>query len=314
MDKSTTNQLKGIGIILIVLSHLNLYKFIVLPNFFINCGAWGVGLFLLASGYGLTQSFLRKGSQGFFKKRLMKVLLPYSLVTVIWILLDTLLYHLHYSSPVIVLSLIGFDLNRHVDPSMWFISFIILWYIAFYAVFSLPTSNKLRIAVLFFVSLCFCFEPFNFGVTYQWHFHSFIFPIGVLGSLYADRIKQFLSSKNALGLSLILFVAFIPLTVYSLASYHFVFYLQMLSNLCFALAAIALLGYLHLAGWEYIGKMSYEIYLLEYAMLRKYDLASLFSIRFVSILFYLVALWVCSIVLKKIVAIFSYVTDTHAPL
>lgn len=59
-SKHTTNNLKAVAIILVILGHLG----------FINkSGAWGVGIFLLLSGYGLTQSYIKSGNYRFLSRK-----------------------------------------------------------------------------------------------------------------------------------------------------------------------------------------------------------------------------------------------------
>lgn len=90
----------------------------------------GVGIFLLLSGYGLTQSYIKSGIIGFFKKRLLAVILPYSIVMIIWIFVDYILGN-KYRILTIGTSILGLNFKSVIDVTMWYISFLILWYIAF---------------------------------------------------------------------------------------------------------------------------------------------------------------------------------------
>ncbi len=126
-DRDHTNELKGVAILLVMLGHVN-----VIPH----AGAYGVVLFLMLSGFGLVQSYIKSGLDSFFSKRLSKVLIPYAIITIVWIFA--------FGHPAIsngdfyylVITILGIDLNTSVDPSMWYISFIIIWYLAFFLIFS----------------------------------------------------------------------------------------------------------------------------------------------------------------------------------
>lgn len=112
-SKHTTNNLKAVAIILVILGHLG----------FINkSGEWGVGIFLLLSGYGLTQSYIKSGIIGFFKKRLLAVILPYSIVMIIWIFVDYILGN-KYRILTIGTSILGLNFKSVIDVTMWYISF-----------------------------------------------------------------------------------------------------------------------------------------------------------------------------------------------
>lgn len=141
-SKHTTNNLKAVAIILVILGHLG----------FINkSGAWGVGIFLLLSGYGLTQSYIKSGIIGFFKKRLLAVILPYSIVMIIWIFVDYILGN-KYRILTIGTSILGLNFKSVIDVTMWYISFLILWYIAFFCIFKLIKNNYFKIITMFIFS------------------------------------------------------------------------------------------------------------------------------------------------------------------
>lgn len=69
-----TELLKGVATLLILISHISNYKeFSVL----IPLGGIGVSLFLISSGFGLNESFKKKGLKQFFRGRFLKIMIPY---------------------------------------------------------------------------------------------------------------------------------------------------------------------------------------------------------------------------------------------
>ena len=121
IEKSTTEFLKGIAIFLVILGHM---------GYIYRGGTWGVSLFLILSGYGIFKSFLKNGTKDFLKKRLLKVFLPYLLVTLFVLSYSFLRYRI--GRKTIIFSLLGIDFGFLCDPTMWYISFIFVQYLIFY--------------------------------------------------------------------------------------------------------------------------------------------------------------------------------------
>lgn len=117
LSKQKTTALKGIAIVLIVLGHMGYIRW---------GGAGGVSLFLILSGYGIDKS-TENGFDSYWKKRFKKVWIPYVLITIIALIGKGL-----YDWRNIALSLVGLDFGFLVDKTMWFISYIMLWYLGYY--------------------------------------------------------------------------------------------------------------------------------------------------------------------------------------
>lgn len=176
LSKNHTDILKGIATVLIIVSHIGNYRgfSIIIP-----LGGIGVALFLLSSGYGLNESFKRKGLDNFFKTRLLKIIMPYWIMTVLyWILhFDTISFDSFLGSIILV--------NRL--PFMWFIQYIFIWYVIFYLSKKIFNESQ-GTAFLLTVSLILIFV---FKDT-TWGEQSFSFTTGVLLSQY-PKIKDYLS-------------------------------------------------------------------------------------------------------------------------
>jgi membrane-bound acyltransferase YfiQ involved in biofilm formation len=84
MDRSYTTAIKGFSILTVVWAH-NGAKLSVGGIQFI--AGIGVALFLICFGYGLEISYEKNGLQGFWKKRLLGVCLPFWLVEVVGLLI-----------------------------------------------------------------------------------------------------------------------------------------------------------------------------------------------------------------------------------
>ena len=99
-------------------------------NYFTPCGGIGVALFLILSGYGLNESWKKKGLEGFWKGKILRVWIPYLL----WISFVTL-----YSKDT-------FGLDYLLDVSLlktsyWYIGYLFWWYAIFYVVYKIQNTK-----------------------------------------------------------------------------------------------------------------------------------------------------------------------------
>ncbi|WP_428909464.1 acyltransferase family protein [Niallia sp. Krafla_26] len=176
LSKKHTDILKGIATVLIVISHIANYRgFSIL----IPLGGIGVALFLLGSGYGLNESFKRKGLDNFFKNRLLKIMIPYWIMVIFyWVLnFETISLNSFLGSLILV--------NRL--PFMWFIQYIFIWYLIFYLSKKIFNGSKGTLFLLIMgLILVFIFKDTTWGEQ------SFSFTVGVLLSQY-QKLKNYLS-------------------------------------------------------------------------------------------------------------------------
>lgn len=81
MSLDYTTAVKGIAMLLIMLGHCTGHY--IGGRALTPCGGIGVSLFLIASGFGLNESFKKRGLANFWKKRILKVWLPYAMITLL---------------------------------------------------------------------------------------------------------------------------------------------------------------------------------------------------------------------------------------
>lgn len=123
-SKEDTNFIKGVAILFVILGHLN----------YLDCaGAWGVHLFLFVSGYGITCSVMKNGTDHFWKKRLNTVYIPY-------LIYQPICFAILFFAGVkitflnILFAVVGLDFCQLADKTMWYISYIFAWYLVFWIV------------------------------------------------------------------------------------------------------------------------------------------------------------------------------------
>ena len=182
-----TDQMKGIAILMILVGHLFGHALEPYPGLdhLRHLGTVGVTLFLMLSGYGLSQSLRRKGVQGFFFQRVTRIYIPVFLVMVPEVLLAHIL--LRPDSGILR------DLTRivvnlpAVDRNMWFVQFIFFWYCLIYVTFRLKMSENGSVAVLFLAALAMSAIP---RLSPSMKINAFSFPLGCWMGFHSQWLKN----------------------------------------------------------------------------------------------------------------------------
>ena len=191
-DIDGSQELKGLSIIFVIFGHFCTIRFLNL-NHVNYIATTGVAVFLFLSGFGLVKSYKSKGiNASFISKRINKVFLPYWLVSVIWIIVDALLLKINYTTKDLLLTFVGF--NQKVDPTMWFISYILMFYAVFYLTFRLKLSDGLKLLVMIISSAIISIYIYkgNFGdISTEFYIHYFSFPFGCFVALYFEKFLKF---------------------------------------------------------------------------------------------------------------------------
>lgn len=118
LDRRKSGVLRGVAILLVLLGHTKIVRM---------GGAGGVALFLILSGFGLNCSCESKGLKGYWLRRIKTVWLPYLFVGVLAVFLLK-----PRGAGAVLCTLAGLDLGMIADPTMWYISYIFFWYLAYY--------------------------------------------------------------------------------------------------------------------------------------------------------------------------------------
>jgi len=311
LDLRCTEELKGIAIILVIFGHISADKIIHAKDL-LYVGSQGVTLFLLLSGFGLTKSYIKNGiDRKTVIRRFKRILIPYSMVTSLWIILDIFVYHKNYSMQTIILAIAGFDFYRKIDASMWYISFILLWYIFFFIIFLLPIKKIFKIMMLVFVAYLFRCHPiskYTHEVSYQWGLNAISFPVGAFLGMYMEDIAKKFNKKYVNYI-----YAFVG--IMSLVTYVYLFKDRELNinkftitNVAFAIMLIVLVGFINMKGYRskllgFIGFYSYELYLLEAALMWKYRIIRNLQTTstWLFLIVYFIALFILSYILNKLI-------------
>ena len=182
-SRECTTVLKGTAIVLVIIGHRGL----------IDCaGSWGVLIFLMLSGYGIFKSAQKKGLKNFWCNRVIGVLVPYMLFSVIQLGLS-LVKGEEIGVWSVFCMLMGMDFGFNLDPTMWFISYIFVCYAVFCVAWHFfQRRGAISFVLVMFVSFVLIAAV---GLTnIVWHrgaaawAYFWAFPAGVLLAMYEQRL------------------------------------------------------------------------------------------------------------------------------
>lgn len=196
LQKNRTNALKGFAAILIVLGHLGLtvQSGASLP-ILKQTGMFVVTIFFALSGYGLVLSYKASSCKlmGYWKKRLLTVILPYAIFTVIYILVRMYLGESISAKSVAMSFVNGTPLVRY----SWFVEVIIVCYAAFWVLAKLAKDDVSFMCFGMTVfTVIFCLGMKKLGFESFWYNTVISFTIGMLWANnrrdFAEKLKKHL--------------------------------------------------------------------------------------------------------------------------
>lgn len=264
-SKENTLPLRGLLAFLIVSHHLSQKAYIpgisLLP---IGIGYQIVCIFFFISGYGLSKSYKTKGKEyfnGFFKKRLGKILPKYVFLTIIF---------------MAIMHILGFkDVWTQIEeiskaetplPFSWFIIAVIYIYIAFYISGTLfTTPSKIGLAFLFAIAgyVLVVSSALNYHKVYWWWTIMMVVP-GYYVGLYEKKISELLYAKGILARVSIIIALFVSFCILCKISVLYYFWLQLWFT-CQVLAVYLIVRTMGFVKWDWLnnlGKFSMELYMV----------------------------------------------------
>ena len=185
LDKDITTEIRGLVIIFIILHHLfriaidNIGYNVILYYF----GMYGVGVFLLLSGYGLTISAVNKGTKNFFEKKILTIFLPFIFMNILWVILNKFLLNINNGLLRNITDIIGITI---MDRNYWYVKYIMICYFIFYVNNLINKEKSQKIINWILVSFLIAFNQ-EFGAA---RYNAFSFTIGIIIALYYERVKE----------------------------------------------------------------------------------------------------------------------------
>ncbi len=188
ITRDDTQEIKGFAILAVIAIHIwysliNRWEFLHPLSSF-----WGVGvdLFLFLSWYWLTLSMMRSPlSIGeFYKKRLFKIFLPFWILLFLLFLCDALILSTLYSWTTIWQSFFVYfpsaDIWNDFNSPLWYMTWLIFFYILFPLVF-IKKSWALSALMLAILAIGWTvWNPLSMQTNWLHELHTLAFPLGVL--------------------------------------------------------------------------------------------------------------------------------------
>jgi len=269
--RSTSQTLKAIAVFWLVYGHF--YAFYIGGTTILRSAAeWGVLIFLIVSGMGLTKSYnFNNFGKKYIQRRLSKIMFALWLTLALFYTLDFFLLHTTYPWYEIALNFVGIIKRGPPDASLWFISFILYLYVVFFLISNIrvPLHFKCILLVLtsFGTTALITRIPLLSKYFGPWTIYTFAFPLSVCLMAYRHLfITKYQSLSNRFSpvfFTLWLTMGWLFLTLHTARTPFFVVFITIS---IFYLDKIKSIPKFVL----FLGDHSYEIYLIHFPLLVTY--------------------------------------------
>lgn len=283
--RSHTDELKGFAILMVIFGHIG--YFLASDDRFLwplsVAAGVGVNLFLFLSGFGLTAASLKEKTplKNYYLKRFLNIYPPMWVVIAVFLLMDGFLLQRTYSTAYIVRSFSGFfpnaDLSIDLNSPLWYFTFIVFYYLLFPILFS--RKFPVLSALVFMALGLFLTKqnlPINRDVLKLYQTHTLAFPLGMIfHTITQSEIIRKLKSRISHVTRYTLII-----TACGIAGYTAIHsnvgqgvYKEHLVSLVTvtAFVAISVLKNFSSRFLMLAGAYSYEIYLIHWPLLSRYE-------------------------------------------
>ena len=338
-----TEELKGFGILTVVFAHFAYMKVTNADFLFplsIIAGV-GVDLFLFMSGYGLTVGMLKKPMPilDFYKRRVIKIFIPFWVALIIIFAADAIFLGIFYPVPYMLQSLLGWFPTAvgfgDVNSPFWYITWMMMFYILFPLVFSyrMPWLSALILAVI--ATVIGSTNPLEMGDNWLHRLHTVAFSMGIIAAWLlmetkdkenklVKTLKEFRTNSNAIRLVLIAisFAVVAYMSLHTTANHWPTltsffgqgFYVEQFTSIVLMIALIVIFSLKKLDNkfLAMYGVYSFEVYLIHWPLMARYDVFFDFLPSWAAVIAWMVAFILVSMLLQKIVTPISAWVDKIA--
>lgn len=235
ISSDVSHILKAIACIVIVMHHFALRRpdceNLLLNTFRMGGGTWSLVIFLLLSAYGITKSELKKPREltSYFKHRILKLLIPFWVCVVFYLVLYSLFSPEVHDANVIKSARLGstfiaigngdfhwfdyllcFTGIKSVSAGFWFVLVTLYAYLLFFVVKTLCKLENRRKSLIFYVLGISVFGIITYVAGWSGHYYRNLWSL-VLGFAFALYEKELFKNKK------IMLLLWIFLNVYFLA-------------------------------------------------------------------------------------------------
>ena len=337
---SVTNELKGLGILTVVFAHFAYMKVTNADFLFplsIIAGV-GVDLFLFMSGFGLTVGMLKRPMKtvDFYKKRVIKIFIPFWIALIIMFIADAVFMDKTYSVGYIIKSMLGFfptaDGFGDVNSPFWYITWMIMFYLLYPLVFfkDKPWLSAIILAVI--ATIIGTFNIFDLGSNWLHRLHTVAFSMGIIlawllqvkdgeKNRFIEYIKDFRDNSKDMKyivIAIMFVIVFYVSQRTGAGSWPALtailgqgFFVEQLMSIVIMLAftVIFILKKVDSKFLTMYGVYSYEVYLIHWPLMAKYDIFFVYLPAWAAVIAWLVAFILVSMLLQRLVTPVSNFVD-----
>lgn len=337
---SVTNELKGLGILTVVFAHFAYMKVTNADFLFplsIIAGV-GVDLFLFMSGFGLTVGMLKRPMKAvdFYKKRVIKIFIPFWIALIIMFIADALFMDKTYSIGYIIKSMLGFfptaDGFGDVNSPFWYITWMIMFYLLYPLVFfkDKPWLSAIILAVI--ATIIGTFNIFDLGSNWLHRLHTVAFSMGIIlawllqvkegeKNRFIEYIKDFRDNSKDMKyivIAIMFVIVFYVSQRTGAGSWPALtailgqgFFVEQLMSIVIMLAftVIFILKKVDSKFLTMYGVYSYEVYLIHWPLMAKYDIFFVYLPAWAAVIAWLVVFILVSMLLQRLVTPVSNFVD-----
>ena len=337
---SVTNELKGLGILTVVFAHFAYMKVTNSDFLFplsIIAGV-GVDLFLFMSGFGLTVGMLKRPMKtvDFYKKRVIKIFIPFWIALIIMFIADAVFMDKTYSVGYIIKSMLGFfptaDGFGDVNSPFWYITWMIMFYLLYPLVFfkDKPWLSAIILAVI--ATIIGTFNIFDLGSNWLHRLHTVAFSMGIIlawllqvkegeKNRFIEYIKDFRDNSKDMKyivIAIMFVIVFYVSQRTGAGSWPALtailgqgFFVEQLMSIVIMLAftVIFILKKVDSKFLTMYGVYSYEVYLIHWPLMAKYDIFFVYLPAWAAVIAWLVAFILVSMLLQRLVTPVSNFVD-----
>lgn len=337
---SVTNELKGLGILTVVFAHFAYMKVTNADFLFplsIIAGV-GVDLFLFMSGFGLTVGMLKRPMKtvDFYKKRVIKIFIPFWIALIIMFIADAVFMDKTYSVGYIIKSMLGFfptaDGFGDVNSPFWYITWMIMFYLLYPLVFfkDKPWLTAIILAVI--ATIIGTFNIFDLGSNWLHRLHTVAFSMGIIlawllqvkegeKNRFIEYIKDFRDNSKDMKyivIAIMFVIVFYVSQRTGAGSWPALtailgqgFFVEQLMSIVIMLAftVIFILKKVDSKFLTMYGVYSYEVYLIHWPLMAKYDIFFVYLPAWAAVIAWLVAFILVSMLLQRLVTPVSNFVD-----
>lgn len=268
IDRSTTSQINGIFVFIIIIKHLKEYvKLKASSNlffFFVNDFLLQlvVVTFFFYSGYGIMESINKKGTNYVSKipKKCLGLLWKFDIIIILYLILQTFLGNT-YTLDRLMQSFLGWSA---IGNSNWYFFIIVIMYLLTYISFKCFKDDKKKSVLLnLILSIILIFIMIALkGGQRRWYDTFICYNIGMLYSCIKPQFESFIKSSN-LKYTILLVLSMLSFLIFKYFRSHLICYHFHGILFCFIVVLLSMKLKFNSKVLSFLGNHVFSIYMLQ---------------------------------------------------